>query len=417
MKTVYLDNAATTKVRDEVVDAMLPYFTKDFGNPSSIYALGQHASDAVRDARDIVADAFNCKNSEVYFTSGGSEGDNWCIRSFAHANAAKGKHIITSAVEHHAVLHSCESLEREGFDVTYLPVDEGGRVSVDELKNALRDDTILVTIMLANNEVGTIMPIKELAEAAHAHGAGTSIFGGAAFHTDAVQGFAHMPVDVQDLGVDMLSVSGHKIHAPKGVGAVYLKKGIKIDNLIEGGAQERGKRATTENVPGIVAFGEAVKLLRETLDEDIEKEIKLRDHCIERILNEIKYCKLNGSWEKRLCNNVNISFEFIEGEGMLLQLSAKGICVSSGSACTSGSLDPSHVLLALGLPHEIAHGSMRLTIDRDTTLEEIDYTVDCLKDVIENLRSMSPLFEDFKQGRYESIIEGYKNSGMQNVYK
>jgi cysteine desulfurase len=415
MNTIYLDNASTTCVRSEVVDAILPYFTEEYGNPSSIYPLGQRASDALRDAREGLASALNCKSAEVFFTSGGSEGDNWAIRGFAWANKTKGKHIITSKVEHHAVLHSCQALEKEGFEVTYLPVDSEGLVSVDDLKQALRDDTILVSIMMANNEIGTIQPIAELASAAHAHGAGTTPQGGAAFHTDAVQAFAHLNVDVQDLGVDMLTISGHKLHAPKGVGAQFIRKGIKLARLIEGGGQERGKRASTENVPGIVGLAKAARLMRETLEEDIARETELRDRCIKRILSEIPHCKLNGSWEERLCNNVNISFEFIEGEGMLLQLAAKGICVSSGSACTSGSLDPSHVLLAIGLPHEIAHGSMRLTLNRDTTKEEIDYACDCLVKIIENLRSMSPLYEDFVQGRYDGIIQGYKAEGMKNV--
>ena len=415
METVYLDNASTTRVRDEVVEAMLPYFTEEFGNPSSIYALGQRASDAVRSARETVAGAFNCSAKELFFTSGGSEGDNWAIKGIAHAHSDKGKHIITSKIEHHAVLHSCEALEKEGFEVTYLPVDAGGLVSVDDLKNALRDDTILVTIMTANNEIGTIEPIKELAEIAHSKGAKTSPKGGAAFHTDAVQAFAHMPIDVEELGVDLLNVSAHKIHGPKGVGALYIRKGVKINTFMDGGAQERGKRATTENVPGIVGFAKAVELMRATLDEDMARERNLRDHAIKRILAEIPHCKLNGCWEPRLCNNVNISFEFVEGEGMLLQMAGRGICVSSGSACTSGSLDPSHVLLAIGLPHEIAHGSMRMTLDRDTTLKQVDYACDSIAQVIENLRAMSPLYEDFKAGNYESIIEMYKENGMENV--
>lgn len=415
MNTIYLDNASTTRVRQEVVDAILPYFTENYGNPSSIYPLGQSASDAVRDARDEIASALNCKSAELFFTSGGTEGDNWATRGFAWANKRKGKHIITSKIEHHAILHSCESLEKEGFEVTYLPVDDSGLVSVDDLKNALRDDTILVSIMLANNEIGTIEPIRELAAVAHSHGAGTSPKGGAAFHTDAVQAFAHMNVDVEDLGVDMLTISGHKLHGPKGVGALYIRKGIKVARLLEGGGQERGKRATTENVPGIVGLARATKLMRETLEEDNAREIQLRDHCIKRILSEIPHCKLNGSWEDRLANNVNISFEFIEGEGMLLQLAAKGVCVSSGSACTSGSLDPSHVLLAIGLPHEIAHGSMRLTLDRDTTKEDIDHACDALVTIISNLRSMSPLYEDFTSGKYDGIIASYKANGMKNV--
>lgn len=416
METIYLDNAATTRVRQEVVDAMLPYFTEDYGNPSSIYDLGQRASDAVRDARETIAAALNCKSTELFFTSGGSEGDNWAIKGIAHAHAEKGKHIITSAIEHHAVLHSCEALEKEGFEITYLPVDKGGLVSVDDLKAALRPDTILVTIMMSNNEIGTIEPIKELAAAAHAReGAKVSPLGGAAFHTDAVQAFAHMPIDVQDLGVDLLNISGHKIHAPKGVGALYMRKGLKVQNFMDGGAQERGKRATTENVPGIVGLAKATELMRETLQEDMDRERELRDHAIKRMLSEIPHCKLNGAWEPRMCSNINISFEFIEGEGMLLQMAGRGICVSSGSACTSGSLDPSHVLLAIGLPHEIAHGSMRMSLDRDTTLEQIDYACDSIREVIETLRSMSPLYEDYKQGRYASIIEGYAKAGMENV--
>ncbi len=414
MNTIYLDNAATTRMRQEVVDAMLPYFTEKFGNPSSIYGLGQEASDAVRESRGTIAKAFNCEPKEVFFTSGGSEADNWAIKGAARAHAEKGKHIITSAIEHHAVLHSCQALEKEGFEVTYLPVDSKGLVSVDDLKQALRDDTILVTIMLANNEIGTIQPIRELAQVAHEHGAGTSPKGGVLFHTDAVQAFAHMPVDVQDLGIDLLSVSAHKLHGPKGVGALYVRKGVKLTNFMDGGAQERGKRATTENVPGIVGFEKATELMRETLNEDMERERELRDHCIKRVLSEIDHCKLNGDWESRLVNNVNISFEFIEGEGMLLQMAGNGVCVSSGSACTSGSLDPSHVLLGIGLPHEIAHGSMRLTLDRDTTKEDIDHACDCLVKVIGNLRQMSPLYEDFRQGRYESIIEGYVADGVEN---
>lgn len=414
MNTIYLDNAATTRMRQEVYDAMQPYFIEKFGNPSSIYGLGQEASDAVRESRGTIAKAFNCEPKEVFFTSGGSEADNWAIKGCAHAHAGKGKHIITSAIEHHAVLHSCQALEKEGFEVTYLPVDSRGLVSLEDLKEALRDDTILVTIMLANNEIGTIQPIKELAGVAHEKGAGTSPQGGAMFHTDAVQAFAHMPVDVSDLGVDLLSVSAHKLHGPKGVGALYVRKGAKLTNFMDGGAQERGKRATTENVPGIVGFAKATELMRETLEEDMERERELRDHCIKRILGEIDHCKLNGDWECRLVNNVNISFEFIEGEGMLLQMAGNGVCVSSGSACTSGSLDPSHVLLGIGLPHEIAHGSMRLTLDRDTTREDIDHSCDALVKVIGNLREMSPLYEDFKQGRYESIIEGYIADGVEN---
>ena len=412
---IYLDNASTTKVRREVIDEMLPFYNEQYGNPSSIYSFGQKAADAVSESRKIVAAALNCKENELYFTSGGSESDNWALKGFAHANKNKGRHIISSSVEHHAVLHTLKTLEKDGFDVTYLPVNSDGLVSIDDLKKSIRDDTILISIMLANNEIGTIMPIKDLAALAHTKGASTSILGGCAFHTDAVQAFANMHIDVDDLGVDMLSVSAHKIHGPKGVGALYIRKGSKIDNFIDGGAQEFGRRATTENVPGIVGMACATKLMLKTMDKDVERETHLRDYCINRILSEVPYCKLNGGLENRLANNVNISFEFIEGEGMLLQMSANGICVSSGSACTSGSLDPSHVLLAIGLPHEIAHGSMRLTLDRDTTKQDIDFACDTISKVIKNLREMSPLYEDFKHGKYESIIEQYKNKGYKYV--
>ena len=412
---IYLDNASTTKVRREVIDEMLPFYNEQYGNPSSIYSFGQKAADAVYESRKIVAYALNCKENELYFTSGGSESDNWALKGFAHANKNKGLHIISSSVEHHAVLHTLKTLEKDGFDVTYLPVNSDGLVSIDDLKKSIRDDTILISIMLANNEIGTIMPIKDLAALAHTKGASTSILGGCAFHTDAVQAFANMHIDVDDLGVDMLSVSAHKIHGPKGVGALYIRKGSKIDNFIDGGAQEFGRRATTENVPGIVGMACATKLMLKTMDKDVERETHLRDYCINRILSEVPYCKLNGGLENRLANNVNISFEFIEGEGMLLQMSANGICVSSGSACTSGSLDPSHVLLAIGLPHEIAHGSMRLTLDRDTTKQDIDFACDTISKVIKNLREMSPLYEDFKHGKYESIIEQYKNKGYKYV--
>ncbi len=412
---IYLDNASTTKVRREVIDEMLPFYNEQYGNPSSIYSFGQKAADAVSESRKIVADALNCKENELYFTSGGSESDNWALKGFAQANKNKGRHIISSSVEHHAVLHTLKTLEKDGFDLTYLPVNSDGLVSIDDLKKSIRDDTILISIMLANNEIGTIMPIKELAALAHTKGASTSILGGCAFHTDAVQAFANMHIDVDDLGVDMLSVSAHKIHGPKGVGALYIRKGSKIDNFIDGGAQEFGRRATTENVPGIVGMACATKLMLKTMDKDVERETHLRDYCINRILSEVPYCKLNGGLENRLANNVNISFEFIEGEGMLLQMSANGICVSSGSACTSGSLDPSHVLLAIGLPHEIAHGSMRLTLDRNTTKQDIDFACDTISKVIKNLREMSPLYEDFKHGKYESIIEQYKNKGYKYV--
>ena len=397
MRQIYLDNASTTPVRPEVLEAMMPYYSEEFGNPSSIYPLGQRAADAVAEARDVLAGALGAKSSEVYFTSGGSEADNWAIKGFARANAKKGRHIVTSSIEHHAVLHTCQALEREGFEVTYLPVDSEGVVSPEEFEEALRPDTILASVMFANNEIGTVQPVAELARIAHEHGV--------AFHTDAVQAFCHESIDVRALGIDMLSASAHKLYGPKGAGLLYVKRGVKLENLIDGGQQERGRRATTENVPGIVGFAKAAELALAERSLQHARQSALRDHAIERILAEIPHAKLNGSRTARLANNVNVSFEFIEGEGMLLQLAARGICVSSGSACTSGSLDPSHVLLAIGLPHEIAHGSLRMTLGRDTTLEDVDFAVDSLKTTLSNLRAMSPLYEDFKRGRVGSIIE------------
>lgn len=404
MKHIYLDHASTTPVRSEVLDVMVPYFSEDFGNPSSIYPLGQSASDAVSGAREVLAGAIGAAPREIFFTSGGTESDNWALKGYARANVAKGRHIITSAIEHHAVLHTCAALEREGFEVTYLPVDEHGLVHPETLKAALRDDTILVSIMFANNEIGTIQPIGELAAIAHEHGA--------VFHTDAVQAFGHEPIDVNELGIDLLSASAHKIYGPKGVGLLYVRKGVKLDNLLDGGQQERGRRPTTENVPGIVGFAKAAELALAELAPEHDRQLALRDHAIKRILAEIPHAKLNGSWENRLVNNVNFSFEFIEGEGMLLQLAARGICVSSGSACTSGSLDPSHVLLAIGLPHEIAHGSLRLTLGRSTMHEDVDFAIDSLKTTLENLRMMSPLYEDFKQGKVASVIEAFAADGF-----
>ena len=403
-KQIYLDHAATTPVREEVVAAMLPYFSEQFGNPSSIYALGQDASDAVASARETLAGVIGAQPREIFFTSGGTEADNWAIKGFMRANAHKGKHLITSAIEHHAVLHACEALEKEGFEVTYLPVDEHGLVSVEEFKAAIRPDTILASIMFANNEIGTIEPVAELAAAAHE--------AGIVFHTDAVQAFCHESIDVGALGIDMLSASSHKIYGPKGVGLLYVRKGIKLQNLLDGGQQEGGHRGSTENVPGIVGFAKAAELAYAESAEEHARQQALRDHAIKRILAEIPSAKLNGSWEDRLANNVNFSFEFIEGEGMLLQMAARGICVSSGSACTSGSLDPSHVLLAIGLPHEIAHGSLRLTIGRSTTQEDLDFAIDSLKTTLSNLRMMSPLYEDYQKGDVESIIERYKAEGF-----
>ncbi len=404
MRQIYLDHASTTPVRPEVVEAMAPYFTEHFGNPSSIYPLGQEASDAVAAARESLASLIGATPREIFFSSGGTESDNWALKGFARANATKGRHIITSAIEHHAVLHTCEALEREGFEVTYLPVDEHGLVSVEDFKAAIRPDTILASIMFANNEIGTIEPIRELAAAAHE--------ASVVFHTDAVQAFGHEPIDVNELGIDMLSASSHKIYGPKGVGLLYVRRGVKLQNLLDGGQQERGRRGSTENVPGIVGFARAAELAVDEIVPERDRQLALRDHAIRRILEEIPSAKLNGSWESRLANNVNFSFEFIEGEGMLLQLAARGICVSSGSACTSGSLDPSHVLLAIGLPHEIAHGSLRMTLGRDTTLEDVDFAVDSLKATLQNLRMMSPLYEDFQQGKVESVIERFKADGF-----
>ena len=404
MKQIYLDHASTTPVRPEVVEAMLPYFTEQFGNPSSIYPLGQEASDAVADARETLAGLIGAAPREVYITSGGTESDNWAIKGFARANAGKGKHLITSAIEHHAVLHACEALEKEGFEVTYLPVDEHGLVRPADFEAAIRPDTTLASIMFANNEIGTIEPVAELAAIAREHGV--------AFHTDAVQAFGHEPIDVKEMGIDMLSASSHKIYGPKGTGLLYIRKGVKVENFIDGGQQERGRRGSTENVPGIVGFARAAELAAADMAGEHDRQLTLRDHAIRRILDEIPSAKLNGTWESRLANNVNFSFEFIEGEGMLLQLAARGICVSSGSACTSGSLDPSHVLLAIGLPHEIAHGSLRMTIGRDTTLEDVDFAVDSLKTTLANLRMMSPLYEDFQQGKVESVIERFKADGF-----
>ena len=386
-KVIYLDNAATTKVRPEVVEAMLPFYTEYYGNPSAVYEFSTPCKEALAKARETVANALGAKDNEIYFTNGGSESDNWALIATAEAYASKGKHIITTKIEHHAILHTCEYLEKRGYEITYLPVDEYGSVSIDELKKAIRPDTILISIMSANNEIGTIQPIKEIGKIAHDHGV--------LFHTDAVQAFGHIPIDVEEMNIDMLSASGHKINGPKGIGVMYIRKGVKIRSFIHGGAQERKRRAGTHNVPGIVGIGTAAKLAKENMEERSAKEIALRDHLIERVLKEIPYTRLNGHRTDRLPNNANFCFRFIEGESMLILLDQAGICGSSGSACTSGSLDPSHVLLAIGLPHEIAHGSLRLTLSEKNTMEEIDYTVDELKKIIERLRGMSPLYEDF----------------------
>lgn len=387
MKYIYLDNAATTRVADEVLEAMLPYFTEYYGNPSSIYSFAGKSKDAVEKARTTIADILGAKPEEIYFTGGGSESDNWALKATAEAYASKGKHIITSTIEHHAILHTCEYLEKHGYEVTYVGVDENGIIRLDELEQAIRPDTIMISVMAANNEIGSIQPLKEIGEIARKH----NVF----FHTDAVQAFAHIPLNVDEMNIDMLSASGHKINGPKGIGIMYIRKGIKSGSFIHGGAQERRRRAGTHNVTGIVGMAKAAEIAGANMEERMAYESKLRDHLIERVLAEIPYSRLNGDRTKRLPNNANFCFRFIEGESMLIKLDQKGICASSGSACTSGSLDPSHVLLAIGLPHEIAHGSLRLTISQETTMEDIDYTVDELKKIIEQLRSMSPLYEDF----------------------
>lgn len=384
MNKVYMDNAATTAMRKGVLDAMLPYMTTMYGNPSSIHSFGRDAKLATDKARAQIASVLNCLPDEIIFTGGGSEADNMAIKGTASRLALKGKHIITSAVEHHAVLHTCAQLEKQGFEVTYLPVDGFGMVSPTDLEAAIRPDTILVTIMYANNEMGTIMPIKELAEVAHKHKV--------LFHTDAVQAVCHIPIDVKAEGIDMLSLSGHKFHGPKGIGALYIRRGVSVDPLISGGAQERNRRAGTENVPAIVGMGYAAEIAASTMIEDGVRLTKLRDRMISYILENIPYVKLNGHPTKRLPGNVNVSIEYIEGEAILLMLDINGIAASSGSACTSGSLDPSHVLLAMGLPHEIAHGSLRLSISDMTTDEEVDYVLDVLVKIVGRLREMSPLY-------------------------
>ena len=388
MKTrIYLDNAATTRTSQEVVDAMLPYFTESYGNPSSIYELGQRSKEAITKAREEIAKVIGAKTEEIYFTAGGSEADNWAIKAAYEAYKNKGNHIITTKIEHHAVLHTCQYLEKQGAKVTYLDVDENGLIDLEQLQKAITPETILITIMFANNEIGTIEPVKEIGMIAKEHGI--------LFHTDAVQAFGQVPIDVDEMNIDMLSSSAHKINGPKGIGCLYIRKGVKIRSFIHGGAQERKRRAGTENVPGIVGLGKAVELAAASMKERMDYETELRDYLISRIEKEIPYCRLNGDRVKRLPNNVNFSFQFIEGESLLIMLDMKGICASSGSACTSGSLDPSHVLLAIGLPHEIAHGSLRMTLDEETTKEDLDYVVDNLKEIVAQLRSMSPLYEDF----------------------
>jgi len=384
---IYLDNAATTKTAPEVVEAMLPYFTEYYGNPSSVYDLAGKSKSGVIKGREEIAQVLNAAPEDIYFTAGGTEADNWALKAVFDAYKIKGNHIITTKIEHHAILHTCEYLEKQGAQITYLDVDENGIVKLEELEKAITEKTILISVMFANNEIGTIQPIKEIGMIAREHGI--------LFHTDAVQAFAQVPIDVKELGIDMLSSSAHKINGPKGIGFLYIKKGVKVRSFIHGGAQERKRRAGTENVPAIVGYGVAAKRAAETMAERAKKESELRDYLIKRIQEEVPYTKLNGDSAKRLPNNVNISFQFIEGESLLIMLDMEGIAASSGSACTSGSLDPSHVLLAIGLPHEIAHGSLRLTLSDETTREELEQVVESIKNIVEKLRNMSPLYEDF----------------------
>lgn len=384
---IYLDHAATTAARPQVVEAMLPYFTENFGNPSSVYTFSQKNKAVITQCRDTIAKSLGAKSDEIYFTAGGSESDNWALKSTAEAYASKGRHIITTKIEHHAILHTAQYLESKGFEVTYLDVDENGIVKLDQLKAAIRPDTILISVMFANNEIGTIQPIKEIGEIAKENGI--------LFHTDAVQAYGQVPIDVDAYHIDMLSASGHKLNGPKGIGFLYIRTGLKLRNFVHGGGQERSRRAGTENVTGIVGFAKAVEIAFATMEERTKKEVQMRDYLIGRLLAEVPYVRLNGHRTKRLPNNVNLSFQFVEGESMLIMLDMKGICASSGSACTSGSLDPSHVLLAIGLPHEIAHGSLRMTLGEENTMEEMDYVADNIKEIVEKLRSMSPLYEDF----------------------
>lgn len=389
-KIIYMDNAATTRVAKEVFEVMAPYFTEVYANPSSTYTFAGNCAKTVAAAKETIAQTIGCSAKEIYFTAGGSESDNWALKGIADAQKDKGRHIITSKIEHHAILNTCVFLEKNGYEVTYLDVDENGLVDPNEVEKAIRDDTILISVMFANNEIGTIEPVEEIGRIAHEHNV--------LFHTDAVQAFGHVPIDVSAMNIDLLSASGHKLNGPKGVGLLYIRSGVKITNLIHGGAQEHGKRAGTVNVPGIVGFAEAARIASRKMEERTSYEKELRDILIKRVLEEIPYTRLNGDPDKRLSNNANFCFRFVEGESLLILLDQNGICASSGSACTSGSLDPSHVLLAIGLPHEIAHGSLRITISDETTREDIDYTADTLVKIISRLRDMSPLWEDFVKG-------------------
>lgn len=398
-KLIYLDNAATTQVREEVLNEMLPFFRQTYSNPSAVYRFAGEAKKEVDCARTQAAGLIGANAEEIYFTGGGSESDNWAIKAAAEAYSSKGRHIITSKIEHHAILHTCEYLKGQGYEVTYLDVDEAGKISLEELKTAIRPDTVLISVMMANNEIGTFEPVAEIGKIAHENGV--------LFHTDAVQAYGHIPINVDDMNIDMLSASGHKCGGPKGVGMLYIRKGVKIGSLIHGGAQELGRRAGTLNVPGIVGFGRASEIAGDTMEERTAKEIRLRDHLIERVLSEIPYVRLNGHRTDRLPNNVNFCFRFIEGESLLISLDQSGVCASSGSACTSGSLDPSHVLLAIGLTHEIAHGSLRITLSEENTFEEIDFVADELKKIVERLRGMSPLYDDFIKNRIGCKEEKY----------
>ncbi|QUI24135.1 cysteine desulfurase NifS [Vallitalea pronyensis] len=391
-KRVYFDHAATTPTHPEVVEAMMPYFTQSFGNPSSIYEIAQINKKAIDSAREQVAKLIHADPMEIYFTSGATEADNWAIKGIAESYKKKGNHIITTTTEHHAVLHTCEYLEKQGYEVTYLPVDEYGVVHIEDLKAAIKDTTILITIMMANNEIGTVQSVGEIGALAREKGI--------LFHTDAVQAVGQIPVDVKDMHIDLLSISGHKLNGPKGIGALYVKKGVRLKAFIHGGAQERRRRGGTENVPGIVGLGKAMEIAGSHMEAKAKSLIALRDKLIDGIKEKVPYCKLNGHPEQRLPNNVNYSFEFIEGESLLIMLDMKGISASSGSACTSGSLDPSHVLLGIGLPHEIAHGSLRITLGMHSSEEDVDYLLEVLPSIVQRLRDMSPLYEDFvkKQG-------------------
>lgn len=388
---IYLDNAATTRTAPEVVEAMLPFFSENYGNASSIYSLGSTSKKALNQARRTLADYLGAKQEEIYFTAGGSEADNWALKAAAEAYRDKGKHIITTRIEHHAVLHTCEYLEKQGYEVTYVGVDENGIVRLEELEAAIRPDTILISVMYANNEVGTLQPIGEIGRIAHERGI--------LFHTDAVQAFGQLPICVDELHIDMLSASAHKVNGPKGVGCLYIRSGLKLRSFIHGGAQERSRRAGTENIPGIVGFGKAIERAVRIMPEKIQRETELRDYLIGQIYEKIPYCRLNGDRSRRLPGNVNFSFQFVEGESLLIMLDMKGICGSSGSACTSGALDPSHVLLAMGLSHELAHGSLRLTLSEENTEEEMDTVVEAIAEIVGKLRAMSPLYEDFMKSQ------------------